>query len=62
MVANVRRRRAALGIAIVVEATEREIGGVRRQRLVRRVGLQIVLEEQAGSAAKNDKVNERVGA
>ena len=58
--AQVGGRDWSLGIAEMVEALQRQIGGVRRQRLVRRVRHQLFLEPQTGCAAKDHEIDQRV--
>src|SRR3546814_5981299 len=59
---DLRGRRAAVGIAEMVEAAEREVGAVLRQWGLRRAGLDQFLQPMAGRAAENDEVDQAVRA
>ena len=56
------RRARAFGMAELVEAREREVGGNLRQVLLDRAGLHDFGELKAGSAAENDEVDEAIRA
>ena len=53
---------AALGVAGAVEPVERGLAGARRQRRLRRAGLQRLGGAMRGGAAEHHQVEQRVGA